>query len=108
MPRYQEFTRQVGDRSVGALDRAGDVMVGVTNRLTTVGRRVGLSQLQVPAPLATLQQGLPALPKPSEIVEANLELTTRILAAQNAATLKVLAAAATTKPRLSSVKQSVR
>jgi hypothetical protein len=108
MRSYQEITREVGDRSVGALDRAGDVTVDVTNRFTAVGRRVDVPQVQVPAPLATLQRGLPALPKPREVIEANFELTTRILAAQNAATLKVLRAAAPAKRRLSSVKKSAK
>ena len=108
MPRYQEITRQVGDRSVGALDRARDVMAVMTNRFTAGGRRVENSRALVPAPLAKLQRGLPALPKLKEIVEANLELTSRILVAQNAATLKVLTAAAPAKRRLSPVKLTAK
>lgn len=98
MTNYEKITRRIGDQSVGALERTGEALAGVTKRLADVRGRVDVPQVKVPGQLARLQGTLPALPRPSEVIEANLELTTRVLAAQKAVTLKVLSAAGPVKP----------
>jgi hypothetical protein len=105
---YENITRQIGDKSVGALERTGDTLVGLTKRVADVRGKVDLPQVKVPVQLAKLQATLPTLPKPREIIEANVELTTRLLAAQNAVTLKVLAASGNASRGLASVKKSAK
>ena len=105
---YENITRQIGDRSVGALERTGDALVGLTKRYTDVRSRVDLPQVQVPGRIAKLQDALPMLPKPSEVLRANVELTTRLLAAQSATTLKVLAVPAPPKPPRASAKKTAK
>jgi hypothetical protein len=87
MTSYAKITRQIGDRSIGALERTGDALIGLNELFADVRGKLDLPHAQVPEPLAKLQGTLPKL---SDIIESNVDLTTRLIAAHNAVTLKVL------------------
>jgi hypothetical protein len=91
MTSYQEITRKVGDQWVAALKRAEDSIVKATENLDDVRGKVDLPDFPAPAALTKLNEAFSErLPKPSEVVEANFELTSRVLAAQRDLTLRLL------------------
>jgi hypothetical protein len=93
MSTYSEWTRQVGDQWVAALKRAEDA-IGVTSEsLKSAAGDVSLPPIQVPEEVTKFNEAVAErLPKPEEVVEANFELTTRLLTAQRELTLKLLGA----------------
>jgi hypothetical protein len=91
MTSYQEITRKVGDQWVAALKRAEDSIMKATENLDDVRGKVDLPDFPAPAALTKLNEAFSErLPKPSEVVEANFELTSRVLAAQRDLTLRLL------------------
>ena len=91
MTSYQDITRQIGDQWVAALQRAEDAVAGIAQNVADARGKLDVPQVEVPEQLAKLTEALAGqLPKPSEIVAANFELTERLLAAQKALTLRVL------------------
>jgi hypothetical protein len=90
MTTYQEITRKVGDRWVAALKAAEDSIVELAETLEDVRGKVKLPDLPQPEALSRLKALSERLPKPSEVVEANFELTSRLLTAQRDLTLRVL------------------
>jgi hypothetical protein len=92
---YTEWTTQVGDAWVAALKRAEDAIESVSASVRESAATMQLPQFQVPEQMSTMTNPLSEkLPKPSEIVEANFELTNRVLTAQRELTIKLLEASA--------------
>ena len=91
MTSYQEITRKVGDQWVAALKSAEDSIVKLAENLGDARGKVELPDFPAPAALTKLNEALSErLPKPSEVVEANFELTSRLLSAQRDLTLRLL------------------
>jgi hypothetical protein len=91
MTSYQEITRKVADQWVAALKTAEDSIVKLTQNLDDASGKVELPDFPAPEALTKLNKALSErLPKPSEIVEANFELTSRLLTAQRDLTLRLL------------------
>ena len=91
MTSYQEITRKVGDQWVAALKSAEDSIVKLAENLDDVRGKVELPDFPAPEALTKLNETLSErLPKPSEVVEANFELTSRLLTAQRDLTLRLL------------------
>jgi hypothetical protein len=94
MNSYADITRQIGDKWVAALQRAEETVSSLAQNVSEVRGKVDLPQVEVPEQLANLSETLASrLPKPSEVVQANFELTERLLTAHRDLTLKMLAAA---------------
>lgn len=93
MPSYADITRQIGDQWVAALKKAEDTVATVTNGAQDRLSKIDLPQVPVPGQVSRLGESVvDRLPRPSEILEANFELTERLLAAHKALALKVMAA----------------
>jgi peptidoglycan hydrolase CwlO-like protein len=93
MTSYQDITRQIGDQWVEALKRAEDSVATATQNVQGAVAKLDVPQIPVPEQLTKLNEAVAErLPKPSEILQANFELSERLLAAQKALALKVLAA----------------
>ncbi len=91
MTSYQEITQQIGDQWVAALNRASEAVDRMAEGIKESRGRVELPANETISKLTeSFQEGMP---KPTEIVEANFELTNRLLAAQRDLTLRLLAAA---------------
>jgi hypothetical protein len=91
MTRYQEITRKVGDRWVAAFKTAEDRVVKLTKNLDDARGKVELPDFPAAKALTKLNVALSErLPKPTEVVEANFELTGRVLTAQRDLTLRLL------------------
>jgi hypothetical protein len=91
MTSYQEITRKVGDQWVAALKTAEDSIVKLAENLDDVRGKVELPDFLAPEALTKLNEALfERLPRPSEVVEANFELTSRVLTAQRDLTLRLL------------------
>ena len=91
MTSYQEITRKVGDQWVAALKSAEDSIVKLADNLDGARGKVELPDFPQPEALSKLNGALSErLPKPSEVVEANYELTSRVLIAQRDLTLRLL------------------
>jgi len=97
MPSYTEVTQQIGDQWVGALERAQDVISAYAAGAQSMPK-IGDARA-VPEPVAKFNEAIreqlgaaigERLPKPSEIVEANFELSQRLMAAQRDLTLRLL------------------
>lgn len=94
MTSYQDITRQIGDQWVAALKRAEDTVATVAQNVQDATAKLNVPQIPVPEQVTKLNDAIAEkLPKPSEILQANFELTERLLAAQKDLALKVLAAA---------------
>ena len=94
MPTYQDFTRQIGDQWVAALKRAEETVTTVSQNVQNAVAKIDLPQVPVPEKLTQFNESVAEkLPKPTEILQANFELTERLLGAQNELALKLLAAA---------------
>ena len=95
MPTYQDFTRQIGDQWVAALKRAEETVTTVSQNVQEAVAKIDLPQVPVPERVTQFNESVAEkLPKPTEILQANFELTERLLGAQNELALKLLAAAA--------------
>lgn len=93
MSSYEDITRQIGDQWVAALQRAEESVTSFAEEVVEARGNLDIPQVPVPEQLSKLTETLSEqFPKPSEVVEANFELTERLLNAQKALTLKVLAA----------------
>ena len=91
MTSYQEITRKVGDQWVAALKTAEDSIVKLAENLDNARGKVELPDFRAPEALSRLNEALSErLPNPSEVVEANFELTSRVLTAQRDLTLRLL------------------
>jgi hypothetical protein len=91
MTSYQEITRKVGDQWVAALKRAEESIVKLAENVDDVRGNVELPDFPAPEALTKLNEALSErLPRPSEVVEANFELTSRVLTAQRDLTLRLL------------------
>ncbi|MDN5851902.1 MAG: hypothetical protein L0K86_03475 [Actinomycetia bacterium] len=87
MSTYSEWTQQIGDQWVAALKRAEEVVTTMRDQADTAD----LPPVPVPDQVSQLTDAVAErLPDPSEIVEANFALTSRLLAAQRELTLKLL------------------
>lgn len=94
MTTYQDVTRQIGDQWVAALKRAEETVTTVSQNVHEAVAKIDVPQVPVPERLTQFNESVAErLPKPSEILQANFELTERLLAAQNDLALKLLAAA---------------
>lgn len=94
MTSYQDITRQIGDQWVAALKRAEDAVGNVAQSVQGALPKFEVPQIPVPEQVTRFNEAVAErLPKPSEILQANFELTERLLAAQKELALKVLAAA---------------
>jgi predicted trehalose synthase len=94
MTTYQEYTRQVGDQWVAALKRAEEAVTSASQNVQEAVAKLDVPQVPVPEQVSKFSASVAEkLPKPSEILQANFELTERLLAAQQELALKVLAAA---------------
>ena len=93
MTNYQDITRQIGDQWVAALKDTEERVAQAADARAKVDVPVFPSS----EVLAKLNESLAErLPKPSEIVEANFDLTNRLLTAQRDLTLRLLEVASTT------------
>ena len=91
MTNYQEITRQVGDQWVAALKNAEQTLVKLATNLSENKDKYDVPQIPTPEVIEKLNEAVAErLPKPSEVVEANFELTNRLLAAQRDLTLRLL------------------
>lgn len=107
MTTYSEWTKQVGDAWVAALKRAEDAIGAVSTGVRESAAKVDLSPVQVPEQFSRLSEAMSdRLPNPAEIVEANFELTTRLLEAQRELTLKLLESATPEAGRTAAAKRS--
>ena len=94
MTSYQDITRQIGDQWVAALKRAEETVTAVAQNLQDATPKFDVPQIPVPEQVTKFNEAVAErLPKPSEILQANFELTERLLAAQKDLALQVLAAA---------------
>lgn len=94
MTTYQEITRQIGDQWVAVLKRAEETVTTVAQNVQDASAKLNVPQIPVPEQLTKFNEAVAEkLPKPSEILQANFELTERLLQAQKELALKVLAAA---------------
>lgn len=93
MSTYEDITRQVGDQWVAAFKQAEETVAEISRSVHQAAPRVAMPQFPVPEQLTRLRESLgERLPRPSEIVEANFELTQRLLAAQRDLSLSLIAA----------------
>jgi len=91
MISYREITRKVGDQWVALLTTAEDSIVKLAENIDDARGKVELPDFAQPEALTKLNEALSErLPKPSEVVEANFELTSRVLTAQRDLTLSLL------------------
>ena len=94
MTTYQDFTRQIGDQWVTTLQRAEESLTTVSQNVQEAVAKIDLPQVPVPEKVTQFNESVAEkLPKPSEILQANFELTERLLGAQNELALKLLAVA---------------
>lgn len=94
MNTYQDFTRKIGDQWVAALKRAEETVTTVSQSVQGAVAKIDMPQVPVPEKVTEFHESVSEkLPKPSEILQANFELTKRLLVAQNELALKLLAAA---------------
>ena len=94
MTSYQDITRQIGDQWIAALKGAEENLGKVSQNLQEAAAKVELPQLPVSEQVTKFNEAVAGqFPQPSEILEANFELTQRLLVAQKELALKVLAAA---------------
>lgn len=92
MTSYQDITRQIGDQWVAALKRAEDTVTTVAQNVQDATAKLNVPQIPVPEQVTRFNEAVAdKLPRPSEILQANFELTERLLAAQKDLALKVLA-----------------
>lgn len=95
MSTYREITTQVADQWVAALKIAEETATKLSESAQRVAEAFPAPQVPSGDPFAKLNAVLAEqLPKPSEIVEANFDFTTRLLAAQRDLTLRLLEVAA--------------
>lgn len=92
MSSYREITNQVADQWVAALKNAEQAVTTVSGGAQRLADAIPTPSLpNAPEPFAKLNEALAErLPNPSEIVEANFDFTTRLLAAQRDLTLRLL------------------
>jgi len=97
MTNYQDITRQIGDQWVAALKDTEERVAQAAGSLADARAKVDVPVFPSSEVLAKLNESLAeGLPKPSEIVEANFDLTNRLLTAQRDLTLRLLEVASTT------------
>jgi hypothetical protein len=87
MISYQKITRKIGDQWVAALKTAEDSIVKLAENLEDACDKVELLDFPEPEALTQLSE---RLPKPSEVVDANFELISRMVTAQRDLTLRLL------------------
>ncbi|TNM36486.1 hypothetical protein FHP29_20340 [Nocardioides albidus] len=94
MSTYREITNQVADQWVAALKNAEETVTKLSQnaqRFADAMPSIPTPSLPGAEPFAKLNEALTEhLPKPSEIVEANFDFTTRLLSAQRDLTLRLL------------------
>ena len=94
MTTYQDFTRQIGDQWVAALKRAEETATTASQNVQDAVAKIDLPKVPLPEKVTQFNESVAdRLPKPREILQANFELTQRLLSAQNELALKLLAAA---------------
>jgi hypothetical protein len=109
MTSYQEITRKVGDQWVAALKGAEDRIVKLADNVDDVRGKVELPDFPAPEALTKLNEAFSErLPKPSEVVEANFELTSRVLTAQRDLTLRLLEVSARAAGREPAAKKTAK
>lgn len=98
MSSYQDITRQIGDQWIETLKRTEDVVNQWAERSSRLAGEANLPTVPpLPEPFAQFNASMKdRMPKPSEVVEANFELTERLLTAQKELTLNILRASADT------------
>lgn len=90
---YSEWTKQIGDQWVEALKKGEEALGTAAGAVSEAAGKLDLPAVQVPEQVTALTDAVTSkLPKPSEIIEANFELTSRLLAAHRELALKLLAA----------------
>lgn len=95
MNTYGEWTREIGDQWVAALKRVEEAITSAAANVKDAAAKVNLPPVQVPEQVGKFNEAMAErLPKPQQVVEANFELTTRLLAAHRELTLKLLDASA--------------
>ena len=93
MTSYQDITRQIGDQWVAALKRAEDSIAALAQNVQGAAAKIDVPQVQIPEQVTKFNEAITEkLPKASDILKANFELTERLLAAQKELALKALAA----------------
>ncbi|TNM36489.1 hypothetical protein FHP29_20355 [Nocardioides albidus] len=92
MSTYREITNQVADQWVAALKNAEQAVTKLSENAQRFADSIPTPALPAtPEPFAKLNEALSErLPKPSEIVEANFDMATRLLSAQRDLTLRLL------------------
>jgi hypothetical protein len=93
MSTYSEITNQVADQWVAVLNSAADAVTKAAESTQRVTEAFPVSSLPFSEPLTKLNEALAErLPQPREIVEANFEVTNKLLTAQRDLTLRLLEA----------------
>lgn len=91
MTSYQEITEQIVDQWASAFKAIGDNVVGVSDAFDAARGKIALPAFPNWTALTGLSEVLSKwLPTPSEAVDANFELTSRLLGAQRELALQLL------------------
>lgn len=96
MTTYREITQELADHWVAAMETAGETVERMSQGAQSA-TPAEVPGFQVPESLANLGEALTErFPTPTEVVEANYDFTSRLLAAQRELSLRLLKAATQT------------
>ena len=91
MPTYQEIAKQIGDQWVGAIKQVEETLVQYAENAQNAAPTFETPDIPTPEAVAQFTESISQqLPKPLEVVQANFELTERLLHAQRDLTLRLL------------------
>lgn len=100
MTTYAEITAKVADQWVAAFKGAEDSLATWVKGAQKATAKLDIPTFPVPEQIAKLNEAFSEqLPKPSEIVQANFELVTRLLTAQRDFALRLLEVGASADAR---------
>jgi hypothetical protein len=88
---YTQFLEQVGDQWVAAIKQVEEGLVAIAENTQKAAPTVDLPSLPAIDPFASYNEALAQqLPKPSEVVKANFDLSQRVLVAQRDLALRLV------------------
>lgn len=98
MTTYAEVTTKIADQWVAAFKGAEESVIKWVEGAQKATAKFDIPTFPVPEQVAKLNETFTEqLPKPSEIVQANFELATRLLAAQRDLAIRLLEVSASTE-----------
>lgn len=91
MPTYQEIANQIGDQWVSAIKQVEETLVQYAENARNATPTFETPDIPTPEAVAKFSESMSLnLPKPREVIQANFELTERLLHAQRDLTLRLL------------------